>query len=337
MAKAKKKAENPEAELSRIDKIVQAFDKISHTSGEIQVMGAGEVIQDIPVIPSGIPSLDKALGVGGYPQGRIGEVIGPAGAGKTSITLHAIASAQKHGGICAFVDAEHALDIKYAQNLGIDVEKLMVIQPDCGEAALSAVEYLAGLLGPGDLIVVDSVAALTPRAEIDGDMGATHMGLQARLMSQAMRKLTGIVAKGGVVLLFINQIRNRMVTYGSPEVGSGGMALKYYSSIRLDIRSTGKIKNKEEIIGNKTKIKVVKNKVAPPFREVEVELIFGEGVSYINNVVKTALDAGLIVQKGAWVYLVKDESSLGQGMPRAVQHVKDTPELLEYLETELSK
>ena len=338
MAKAKKKTEKPEAEMSRIDKIVQAFDKISHTSGEIQVMGAGEVIQDIPVIPSGIPSLDKALGVGGYPHGRIVEIMGKEASGKTTVTLQAIASAQKHGGVCAFVDAEHALDLRYAKNLGVDVDSLMVVQPDCGESGLAAVEYLATLLGPGDIIVVDSVAALTPRKEIAGDMGDQHMGLLARLMAQAMRKLVSIVSKRGVVVLFINQLRSKIgVVYGSPDVTTGGNSLKFAASIRLDIKRIGSVKNKEEIIGNRTKIKVAKNKVASPFKEAEVDLIFGEGIARVNDVINLAIDAGLIIQKGAWVYLVKDESSLGQGMPRAVQHVKDTPELLEYLETELAK
>ena len=281
------------------------------------------------VIPTGCLALDKALGIGGYPKGRIIEIFGPESSGKTTLALHAIAEAQKLGGIVAFIDAEHALDPIYAANLGVDLEKLYVSQPDNGEQALDIVEELVGS-GSIDLIVVDSVAALTPKAEIDGEMGESHMGLQARLMSQATRKLTGIIGKTKTCIIFINQLREKVgVVFGSPEVTTGGKALKFYSSIRIDVRKGESIKEGADFIGNRTKIKVVKNKLAAPFKTAEVDLIFGKGLVPLNCLLDMSVELDLIQKAGSW-YRYEGEQ-IGQGKEKAIQYLQDNPALVEEL------
>ena len=284
---------------------------------------AGEVGK-VPVISTGCMSLDLTLGVGGIPRGRVTEIYGPESSGKTTLTLHILAQAQKSGGHCAFIDAEHALDITYAQNLGVNLASLYVSQPDCGEQALEITDNLVRS-GAFDLIVIDSVAALTPRSEIEGDMGDNHLGLQARLMSQAMRKLTAAASRTGTAIVFINQIRMKIgVTFGSPETTTGGQALKFYSSVRLDIRRIGSIKQGEEIIGNKTRIKVVKNKLAPPFGRAEVEIRFGEGICPWVDLLQKGLDLELIEQRGSWFSF--GDQKLGQGREAARIWLRENPD-----------
>ena len=277
-------------------------------------------VEDIPVIQTGSISLDKALGVGGLPQGRIIEIYGPESSGKTTLTLHAIANCQKNGGTCAFIDAEHALDTTYAQKLGVDLPNLLLSQPDTGEQALEIVDALVHS-GAVDLIVVDSVAALTPKAEIEGEVGDSHMGLQARLMSQALRKLTGAAKRSNTTIIFINQIRMKIgVMFGSPETTTGGNALKFYASVRLDIRRTGSIKKGDEAIGNETKVKVIKNKVAPPFKEVNFDIMFGEGISILGEIIDIGTELKIIDKSGAW-YAYKGEK-IGQGRENAKEFLK---------------
>jgi len=305
----------------------QALKNIRKTFGDGSIHRMDQVgeLGKVPVISTGCMSLDLTLGVGGLPRGRVTEIYGPESSGKTTLTLHVIAEAQKAGGYCAFIDAEHALDIHYAQKLGVDVGSLYVSQPDCGEQALEIADNLVRS-GAFDLIVVDSVAALTPRSEIEGDMGDNHLGLHARLMSQAMRKLTAAANRTGTAIVFINQIRMKIgVTFGSPETTTGGQALKFYSSVRLDIRRIGSIKQGDQFIGNKTRVKVVKNKLAPPFGQAEVEIRFGEGICPWSDLLNRALELELIEQRGSW-FSFGDEK-LGQGREAARVWLREHPDV----------
>ncbi len=298
--------------------------------GSIMKLGSGAINRDISVIPTGSICLDAALGVGGIPRGRISEIYGPEGSGKTTIALHIVAEAQKQNGVAAFIDAEHALDTLYAKNLGINIDDLLISQPDTGEQALEIVEVLVRS-GAVDLIVIDSVAALVPRAELEGDMGDSHMGLQARLMSQAMRKLTGIINKSKTSILFINQIRMKIgVMFGNPETTTGGNALKFYSSVRLDIRRIAAIKTGQDTIGNRTRVRVVKNKVAPPFKNAEFDIIFGEGVSKYGELIDLAIDNNIIDKSGTWFSY--KETRIGQGRENAKKFLKENQKLADEIE-----
>lgn len=306
----------------------QAFKEIEKQFGKGSVMRLGEKVHEkMEVIPTGSVTLDMALGVGGYPKGRIIEIYGPESSGKTTFALHAIAEAQKEGGIAAFIDAEHALDPRYAHALGVDVDNLIVSQPDTGEQALEIADHLIKS-GAISILVVDSVAALVPKAEIDGDMGDSHIGIQARLMSQAMRKLSGAISKSNTVAIFINQIREKVgVMFGNPETTSGGRALKFYASVRLDIRRVEQIKQGDTAIGNLTRVKVVKNKVAPPFRVVDVDLIYGKGISKEAEILDLAVKHDIINKSGSW-FSYNDEK-LGQGRENIKQYLRDNPNLLD--------
>jgi recombination protein RecA len=293
--------------------------------GTIMRLGEGEVIEDIQVVSTGSLGLDIALGVGGLPRGRVVEIYGPESSGKTTLTLQVVAEMQKQGGQCAFVDAEHALDIQYAQKLGVNLQDLLISQPDTGEQALEIVDSLVRS-GAVDLIIVDSVAALTPKAELEGEMGDSLPGLQARLMSQALRKLTAHIKKTNCMVIFINQIRMKIgVMFGSPETTTGGNALKFYASVRLDIRRTGTIKKGEESIGNETKVKVVKNKVAPPFKTAEFDILFGEGISREGEIIDMGVNAGILEKSGAW-YAYKGEK-IGQGRDNAREFLRENADL----------
>lgn len=296
--------------------------------GSIMRLGEGQtLVHDVPVISTGSLSLDIALGVGGLPRGRVIEIFGPESSGKTTLTLHAIAEAQRQGGVAAFIDAEHALDVEYARKLGVRTEDLLISQPDTGEQALEIADMLVRS-GAVDLLIVDSVAALVPRAEIEGEMGDSHMGLQARLMSQALRKLTGTISKSKTTVIFINQIRMKIgVMFGNPETTTGGNALKFYSSVRLDIRRVAALKNGEDVIGNRTRVKVVKNKVAPPFKEVEFDILYGEGISREGDLLDLASDKGIIEKSGTWYTYGNDR--VGQGRENARQWLKEHPEAFE--------
>jgi len=288
---------------------------------------------DVSVIPTGSLGLDVALGIGGLPRGRIVEIYGPESSGKTTLTLHVIAEAQRRGGVCAFIDAEHALDIGYARKIGVRTDDLLISQPDFGEQALEICDMLVRS-GALDVIVIDSVAALTPKAELEGDMGDSHVGLQARLMSQALRKLTGSVARSRTLVIFINQLRMKIgVMFGSPETTTGGNALKFYASVRLDIRRIGAIKNGDEVVGNRTRVKVVKNKMAPPFREVEFDITYGEGVSREGTLVDMGVTANVIEKSGAWLSYGGDR--IGQGRENAKAFLRDHPEVSARLEAEI--
>lgn len=308
-----------------------AMDKIEKTFGKGAIMKLGDDnVQEVEVIHTGSVGLDAALGVGGYPRGRIVEIYGPESSGKTTLAIHAIAEVQKTGGVAAIIDAEHAFDRFYAAKLGVDVDNLLISQPDNGEQALDIAEQLIRSAAI-DLIVIDSVAALTPKAEIEGDMGDSKMGLQARLMSQALRKMASAVNKTKTVCIFINQLRDKIgVVYGNPETTTGGNALKFYASVRLDIRPSTPIKDGEEILGRQTRVKVVKNKVAPPFRKAEFDIMFGEGISKIGEIVDLGADFGIINKSGAWYSY--NGTKLGQGRDAAKQCLKDNPELAEELE-----
>ncbi|MDB4967641.1 MAG: RecA protein [Myxococcales bacterium] len=299
--------------------------------GSIMRLGADEKPPEVQVIPTGSLALDIALGVGGLPKGRVVEIYGPESSGKTTLTLHVIAEAQKRGGICAFIDAEHALDVTYARKLGVQTEDLLVSQPDCGEQALEIADMLVRS-NAIDVIVVDSVAALVPKAEIEGEMGDSHMGLQARLMSQALRKLTGTISKSHTMVIFINQIRMKIgVMFGNPETTTGGNALKFYASVRLDIRRIGAIKQAEKVIGNRTKVKVVKNKLAPPFREVEFDIMYGEGISKEGDILDLGSgDINVVEKSGAW-FAWKGER-IGQGRENAKEFLKANPEVANQIE-----
>jgi recombination protein RecA len=312
--------------LSQLDK---QFGK-----GAVLRLGSGAVVP-IAVIPSGSMALDSALGVGGFPRGRVVEIFGPESSGKTTLTLHLIAEAQKAGGVAAFIDAEHALDPGYARKLGVDVDNLLVSQPDSGEQAL---EIAAALIASGalDVVVIDSVAALVPKAELEGEMGDSHMGLQARLMSQALRKLTGVVGRTGTCMVFINQIREKIgVMFGNPETTSGGRALKFYSSVRLDIRRIAAIKDGDTAIGNRTRVKVVKNKVASPFREAEFDILYGEGISREGDLLDMGVTHNLVEKSGSW-FSYRGER-IGQGRDNARQYLREHPDLCRTLDAELRK
>jgi recombination protein RecA len=300
--------------------------------GAIMSLGGNET-PDIPIIPTGSVGLDLALGVGGLPRGRVVEVFGPESSGKTTLTLHAIAQAQRAGGICAFIDAEHALDVTYARKLGVRIEDLLVSQPDNGEQALEIADKLVGS-GAVDMIVIDSVAALVPKAEIEGEMGDAHMGLQARLMSQALRKLTAATSRNATCVVFINQLRQKIgVVYGNPETTTGGNALKFYASVRLDIRKIGVVKNGEQVVGTKTRVKVVKNKMAPPFRECEFEILYGGGINAVGEVVDLASEAGLLEKSGA--YYSWQGERIAQGRDKACQYIAERPALVDELRQKL--
>lgn len=302
--------------------------------GSLMKLGNGTETAGIDVVPSGSILLDEALGIGGYPRGRIIEVYGPESSGKTTLALHAIAEAQKLGGIAAFVDAEHALDPIYAKNLGVNIDDLWVSQPDTGEQALEITESLVRS-GAVDIIVVDSVAALTPQAEIEGDMGDSHMGLQARLMSQALRKLTGIIGKSKCIIIFINQIRMKIgVMFGNPETTTGGNALKFYASVRLEVRKIETFdKGEEDAVGNRVRVKVVKNKVAPPFRKVEMDVIFGKGVSAVSSLLDSAVKHEFVDKKGAWY--AYGEEKIGQGRENAIKFLEDNADIRESVEKKI--
>ncbi len=298
--------------------------------GAIMRLGADEALPDVAAIPTGSLSLDLALGVGGVPRGRIIEIYGPESSGKTTLALHIAAEAQKMGGIAAFVDAEHALDIGYARKLGVKTDDLLVSQPDTGEQALEIAEMLVRS-GAVDVLVIDSVAALVPKAEIEGEMGDSHMGLQARLMSQALRKLTGIISKSNCCVIFINQIRMKIgVMFGNPETTTGGNALKFYASVRLDIRKIASLKQGQDVIGSRTKVKVVKNKVAPPFREVEFDIYYGEGISREGDILDLAVEKGIVDKSGAWFSYGGDR--IGQGRENSRLFLKERPELVDEIE-----
>ena len=318
--------------MDRNEALDNALKKIEKDFGKGAIMRLGDAKanMNIEVIPTGILPLDVALGVGGVPRGRIIEIYGPESSGKTTVTLHMIAEAQKNGGISAFIDAEHALDPVYAQKLGVDIDNLLISQPDSGEQALDIVDALVRSSAI-DIVVVDSVAALVPKAEIEGEMGDSHVGLHARLMSQAMRKLTGIISKTRTVVVFINQIREKVgVMFGSPETTTGGRALKFYSSVRLDVRKIDMLKQGQEIIGNRARIKVVKNKVAPPFKQAEFDIMYGEGVSKLSSIIDMGVELEIVDKSGAWFSY--DGNRLGQGKENAKQSLKDNPQLAEEIE-----
>ena len=306
--------------------------KLEKSYGKGVVMKLGDkVVEDIESIPTGSVGLDTVLGVGGYPRGRVVEIYGPESSGKTTLTIHAIAEVQKQGGIAAFIDAEHAFDAAYASSLGVNIDDLFISQPDNGEQALEIADHLISS-GAVDLVVIDSVAALTPKSEIEGEMGDSKMGLHARLMSQALRKLTATINKTGCTLIFINQIRMKIgVMFGSPETTTGGNALKFYSSVRLDIRRIGAIKNGDDVIGNRTRVKVVKNKVAPPFKKVEFDIMFGKGISRSGEVLDMAVDSDVVKKSGSWFSY--EDTKLGQGRENSKIFLKNNPEITKEIET----
>ncbi len=318
----------------RLKSVDNAIVQIQRQFGKGSIMRLGsDERENIPAIPPGVLSIDLALGVGGFPRGRITEIYGPESSGKTTLALHVIAQAQKLGGNAAFIDAEHALDTSYAERLGVDVDNLLISQPDFGEQALEITEILMRS-GGIDVIVIDSVAALVPRAEIDGNVGDQHVGLQARLMSHAMRKFAGVLKKTNTVLIFINQIRMKIgVMFGNPETTTGGNALKFYSSIRIDIRRMTQIKDGQEVIGNRTKVKVVKNKVAPPFKLAEFDMVYGEGISKVGDLLDLGVEHGLVDKSGAW-YSYQDER-IGQGRENAKKFLTEHPDMLRDIDTKL--
>lgn len=325
-----------EVNAEKLKALQLTMDKLDKTYGKGTVMklGAG-AIQEIDVIPSGSLTLDLALGVGGYPKGRIVEIYGPESSGKTTLAIHAIAEVQKQGGIAAIVDAEHAFDQFYAQKLGVDVENLLISQPDNGEQALEIADNLIRS-GAIDLLVVDSVAALTPKAEIEGEMGDSQMGLQARLMSKALRKLTGSINKANCCCIFINQLRDKIgVMFGNPETTTGGNALKFYSSVRLDIRRASQLKDGDEITGNRTRVKVVKNKVAPPFKKAEFDIMYGAGISKVGEIIDLGVELNIISKSGSWFSY--GETRLGQGRDAVKGILSDNPELMEELEKKIKE
>lgn len=314
--------------------IDMAITQIERLFGKGSIMKLGEkVMEKVPVISTGSLALDIALGIGGLPRGRVVEIFGPEASGKTTLALQIISEAQKENGVAAFIDAEHALDISYARDLGVKIEELLLSQPDTGEQALEIAEILVRS-GGVDVIVIDSVAALVPRAELEGDMGDAHMGLQARLMSQALRKLTATISKSNTLVIFINQIRQRIgVLFGNPETTTGGNALKFYASVRLDIRRVSAIKDGEEVIGSRTRVKVVKNKLAPPFKEVEFDIIFGKGISKEGDIIDIGTEIGLIEKTGSW-YSYKD-TKLGQGRENAKEFLRKNPEISKEIEEKI--
>lgn len=326
---------NEASEAKEKLKVLQlAIDKIEKAYGKGTIMRMGDdAVEAIEAIPTGSIALDAALGIGGYPKGRVIEIYGPESSGKTTLAIHAIANVQKAGGIAAFIDAEHAFDRFYAQKLGVDIENLLISQPDNGEQALEIAENLIRS-GAIDIIVIDSVAALTPKSEIEGEMGESKMGLQARLMSQALRKLTGTISRTGCCCVFINQLREKIgVMFGNPETTTGGNALKFYASIRLDIRRIGQIKDGDQVSGNRTKVKVVKNKVAPPFRLAEFDIMYGEGISKMGEVVDMGVEMNIIKKAGSWFSY--GDTKLGQGRDAVKQLLHDNPELCDEIENKI--
>ena len=332
MAEKDNKRDKPMTREEALENALKQIEK-NHGKGAIMRLGEAKANMNIEVISTGILPLDIALGVGGIPRGRIIEVYGPESSGKTTVTLHMIAEAQKAGGLAAFIDAEHALDPEYARKLGVNTEDLLISQPDTGEQALEIVDALVHS-GAIDIIVVDSVAALVPKSEIEGDMGSSVVGLQARLMSQAMRKLTGIISKTRTVAVFINQLREKIgVTYGNPETTTGGRALKFYASVRIDVRRADSIKQGTESLGNRTRAKIVKNKVAPPFKTAEFDIIYGEGVSRLGSIIDMAVDLDLINKSGAWYSY--EGTRLGQGKENAKATLEEKPELIAEIEEKI--
>jgi recombination protein RecA len=323
-----------EIRKEKLKSLETTLGKIEKDFGKGAIMKLGDhAVVTVGIIPSGSLALDIALGIGGYPRGRVVEIFGPESSGKTTLAIHAIAQAQKTGGIAAFIDAEHAFDSTYAQKLGVDIENLLISQPDNGEQALEITDHLIRS-GAIDIIVIDSVAALTPKAEIEGEMGDSKMGLQARLMSQALRKLTATISKTNTCCVFINQLREKIgVMFGNPETTTGGNALKFYASIRLDIRKVNQIKEGEEVFGNRTKVKVVKNKLAPPFRKAEFDILYGEGISRIGEIIDMATELEIIKKSGSWFSY--GETRLGQGRDAVKQLLSDNPELSEEIEKKI--
>jgi recombination protein RecA len=333
MAETKEKTKVSEEKMKALQ---LTMDKMEKTFGKGAVMKLGDsAIEDVEVISSGSVTIDLALGVGGYPKGRVVEIYGPESSGKTTLAIHAIAELQKQGGIAAFIDAEHAFDQFYAQKLGVNTSELIISQPDNGEQALEIADNLIRS-GAIDLVVIDSVAALTPKAEIEGEMGDSQMGLQARLMSKALRKLTGSINKAGTCCIFINQLRDKIgVMFGSPETTTGGNALKFYSSVRVDIRRSSQIKDGDEVIGNRTKVKIVKNKVAPPFRRAEFDIMYGLGISKVGEILDLGVELNILKKSGSWFSY--GETRLGQGRDAVKQIIGDNPELMEELEIKIKE
>jgi recombination protein RecA len=334
MAKKNEEAAKAAVNSEKLKALQLTLDKLEKTYGKGTVMKLGDnAIEALEVISTGSLGLDIALGVGGFPKGRIVEIYGPESSGKTTLAIHAIASAQRQGGIAAIIDAEHAFDRFYAEKLGVDTQSLLISQPDNGEQALEIADNLIRS-GAVDLIVIDSVAALTPKAEIEGEMGESKMGLQARLMSQALRKLTGTINKTGCCVIFINQLREKIgVMFGNPETTTGGNALKFYASVRLDIRRIGQLKDGESVNGNRTRVKVIKNKVAPPFRMAEFDILFGEGISKVGEIIDLGVEHGIIKKSGSWFSY--EETKLGQGRDSVKQIFADNPELAEEIDAKI--
>ena len=318
-----------EEKLKALDAAIGQIER-QFGKGAVMKLGDPSVQMNVETIPTGSLSLDIALGLGGIPKGRIVEIYGPESSGKTTVTLHMVAEVQKRGGIAGFIDAEHALDPVYARNIGVDVDNLYISQPDNGEQALEITETMVRS-GAIDIVIVDSVAALVPKAEIDGDMGDAHVGLQARLMSQALRKLTGVISKSNCTVVFINQLREKVgIMFGNPETTTGGRALKFYSSVRLDVRRIEALKQGGEVIGNRTRVKVVKNKIAPPFKEAEFDIMFGEGISSVGDILDLAAENGIVNKSGAWY--AYNGNKIGQGRENAKQYLKDNPEICNEVE-----
>lgn len=321
-----------EDKLKALDAAIAQIEK-QYGKGSVMKLGDNSANMNVETVPTGSLSLDIALGLGGLPKGRIIEVYGPESSGKTTVALHCVAEVQKRGGIAGFIDAEHALDPVYARNIGVDIDNLYISQPDCGEQALEITETMVRS-GAVDIVVVDSVAALVPKAEIDGDMGDSHVGLQARLMSQALRKLTAVISKSNCTVIFINQLREKVgVMFGNPETTTGGRALKFYSSVRLDVRRTESLKQGGEIVGNHVRVKVVKNKIAPPFREAEFDIMFGQGISREGDVLDLAVNAGIVNKSGAWYAYEGDK--IGQGRENAKTYIHENPAFFDMLEAKV--
>ena len=321
-----------EDKLKALDAAISQIEK-QYGKGSIMKLGDNSAHMNVETIPTGSLSLDIALGLGGLPKGRIIEIYGPESSGKTTVALHGVAEVQKRGGIAGFIDAEHALDPAYAKNIGVNIDELYISQPDCGEQALEITETMVRS-GAVDIVIVDSVAALVPKAEIDGDMGDSHVGLQARLMSQALRKLTAVISKSNCIVIFINQLREKVgVMFGNPETTTGGRALKFYSSVRMDVRRIESLKQAGEVVGNRTRVKIVKNKVAPPFKEAEFDIMFGKGISKEGDILDLAADCGIIVKSGAWYAYNGDK--IGQGRENAKTYLRENPLVCEEVEAKV--